>query len=93
MIERNSNEVNIVDIKGDVMEKMLHYMQAISWIIDFFQILIFSYSGKEPDYGKNPKMAAYLLKAADKYELIRLKVMKFFSNFFTNNFFKIKVAL
>jgi speckle-type POZ protein len=26
MIERNSNEVEIVDIKGDVIEKMLRYM-------------------------------------------------------------------
>jgi len=41
-------------------------------IINVFPKLIFSYSGKEPDMEEG--MAEDLLEAADKYELIRLKV-------------------
>jgi len=56
--------------------------------------LIFSYSGKEPDFDGDG-MAEDLLEAADKYELTRLKVKNnlfkflniifhFISSFFAN---------
>jgi hypothetical protein len=47
-------------------------------------MLIFSYSGKEPDMDGG--MAEELLKAADKYELTRLKVWKFLNVIFIKIF-------
>jgi hypothetical protein len=77
MTENTENVVDIVDIKGAVIEQMLRYMYGL--IDKSINILIFRYTGKEPaDWGN---MAEDLLIAADKYELTRLKVKRIIPNF------------